>query len=122
MTPPRFVNEADTDQQARYTAAVAKALLGYKKLAQLASIRQNYKGTGSQRARRQLWIRLVTGGAIDIWLEADSYTLGGVTATRIPGRWGYEGRAPEAIAGQIAAQLRTLSPGGDTPAPGTVGV
>jgi hypothetical protein len=91
------------------TAAIAKALLPLKKAAGLASIRQNYKGTGSQKARRQLWIALSTGSAVDLWLDADSFTIGGVTQLRIAGRWAYGDQTPAAIAGAIADLLKTLS-------------
>ena len=95
-------------EQALRTAAIAKALLPLKKTAGLAAIRQNYKGTGSQRARRQLWIVLRNGSAVDIWLDAESYTIGGVTQIRIPGRWTYGDQTPGVIAGAIADKLKAL--------------
>ena len=97
-----------TTEQALRTAAIAKALLPLKKAAGLASIRQNYKGTGSQKARRQLWIALANGSAVDVWLDAESYTIGGVTQIRIPGRWTYGDQTPGAIAGAIADKLKAL--------------
>lgn len=108
MTPPRFVNETETATREAFTGQIGRALGPYKKGAGLKSIRQNYKGTGSQRARRQLYIQLTTGQVIDVWLDTDSYILGGVTVTRVPGRWPYGDRTPEAIAGAIAGQLQAL--------------
>jgi hypothetical protein len=100
---------ATTSEQEAFTAAISKALVSLKKGAGLKSIRQNYKGTGTQRARRQLWIYLTDGRAVDVWLEADRYTIGGVNATRIPGTWHYGDWPPAAIASALAAQLATLT-------------
>ncbi len=63
----------------QYTGALAKRIgKGLKKDLGAKTVRQNYKGTGSQAARRQLYCRFSTGAVIDIWIGTDGVRLGGV--------------------------------------------
>jgi hypothetical protein len=52
-----------------FNAALAKLLQRLKKDAGASLIRQNYRGTGSQAFRRQLFTRFTDGTAMDIWLN-----------------------------------------------------
>ena len=88
----------------QFTASIARELMKYRKSHGLISIRQNYKGTGSQRATRQLWVRF-TSGAVDVWLHPGSYDIGGVTMLRIPGQTAYGNRTPADIAKEIAEKI-----------------
>lgn len=96
------------DEQMAFTAAVAKALLTHRKDVGITNVRQNYKGTGSQRARRQLWISFDDGRAVDVWLDADGFTVGGVTQLRMAGRFDYGDRTPLDVAADVAAKLKAL--------------
>ena len=94
------------DVAAKFTADVSKELLRFRKSHGLVSIRQNYKGTGKQRAARQLWVRL-ENGAVDVWLNPGSYSIGGVTQMRIPGEFGYGGKSPAEVAKEIAEKINS---------------
>jgi len=71
--------EEEVDHDA-YNAALAKLMKGLKHDASVKSMRQEYKGTGSQKARRQLWTRFKNGAVLDIWLDKGSVKFGGVVA------------------------------------------
>ena len=88
----------------KFTADIARELMRYRKSHGLVSIRQNYKGTGSQRAARQLWVRL-NDGAVDVWLNPRSYSIGGVTQMRLPGEFAYGTKNPAEIAKEIAEKI-----------------
>lgn len=104
------------EAQIAFNTEMAKVLKRLKKDAGAKSIRQNYRGTGSQKHVRQLWCRFANGCVIDIWIQTSSIKLGGVVLSRPPsvegggfpnGRIAYEGREPEAIYGDVLAALRT---------------
>ena len=46
-----------------------------------ATCRTGYVGTGTRSNRRQLFVRLPSGYAIDLWFEAEGILLGGVCCT-----------------------------------------
>lgn len=96
----------DPSIQEAFTADISKKLLGLRSKYGIASIRQNYKGTGSRKATRQLWIRLDNGEGVDVWLEPDFYQIGGVTINRIKGNFPYSGRTSIQIAEEIASTLQ----------------
>jgi hypothetical protein len=93
-----------------FTGEVGRALGKLKRFCGVQSIRQNYKGTGTQAARRQLWVRLKDGRAIDVWLDAHSYRLGGVTTLRVPGCYLYNDLTPAQVANAIAQLLQRIEP------------
>lgn len=72
--------EADTKDEVAYNTALAKLMKRLKKDCGAKSIRQNYKGTGSQKAVRQLWVNFGNGAILDIWLNMGSVMFGGVVA------------------------------------------
>lgn len=96
------------DARAIYTADIGRELLKLRRVFNIVSIRQSYKGTGSQRARRQLWIRLGNGRAVDVWLNNNSYEIGGVLAG-IGGPVAYAG-SPAEVSKEIAEKLQLLPP------------
>lgn len=73
------------DQIIEYNTRLAKIFSRLKKDAGAATIQQNYRGTGSQKFRRQLWVRFKSGAVIDLWLNKSSVQLGGVVKNRPPG-------------------------------------
>lgn len=113
-----------------YTAAIAKLVQGLKREGHVESVRQNYKGTGKERARRQLWVNFTGGGVMDIWFNHTGVSFGGIVK-RLPRGQGsgialpnvpYNGRAPEAVwedvRGWILAWLGLQEPPARTaPAP-----
>lgn len=97
------------DVLSQYTADIARELLKLRRAYGWAGVRQNYKGTGSQRAKRQLFIRLPTDEAVDVWLETQGYQIGGVTILWIKGNFPYNGRHPAEVAKEIAEKLKMLA-------------
>lgn len=73
------------DDPTSFNTVLAKELQKLKKDAGAESIAQNYRGTGSQVHRRQLWVRFKSGAVIDLWLEKDSIRFGGVVMNAPPG-------------------------------------
>ena len=67
------------DDPVAFNAAVAK-LIGknLKKDAGASAIRQNYKGTGKQAHRRQLYINIGDAASVDVWLDSGYVKIGGV--------------------------------------------
>jgi hypothetical protein len=63
-----------------FNTQLSKLTKKLKKEAGVATIRQNYKGTGSQKPVRQLWVNFKDGSVIDIWLKKGSVQFGGVVA------------------------------------------
>lgn len=57
---------------------IAKLMQNLKVDLGCKAIRQNYRGTGSRAARRQLFVTLPNGRMIDVWLELGSVEIGGV--------------------------------------------
>ena len=51
-----------------------------KKDAGAETIRQNYRGTGSQKAVRQIFVRFRSGAVVDLWLRHGFLEFGGVVA------------------------------------------
>jgi len=76
--PPEASDDADVGKMdpEEYTGRVAKELGRLKKSMGATSIRQNYKGTGSKRAARQLWIHFDNGAVQDIWVYPSKVELG----------------------------------------------
>ena len=97
------------DVAAQYTADIGRELLKLRRAYGLLGVRQNYKGTGSQRANRQLYIRLPTDESVDVWLNMQNYEIGGVTNLRLPGSFPYNGRTPTEVAKDIADKLKMLA-------------
>ncbi len=68
-----------------YNTALAKLLQGLKRDAGAETIRQNYRGTGKQAFRRQLYVHFKSGAVIDLWLESDRLGFGGCVCNRPQG-------------------------------------
>lgn len=78
-----------------------------KDLPSVETQRQGYKGTGSKSHRRQIFLRGRDNRCLDIWLETERVTLGGVvgggsgsTSFRIADR------TPEESYAELVEQLR----------------
>ena len=100
----------DEKYDEKFTAAIATALRQRKKEAGIRSIRQNYKGTGSQRANRQLYVNFKNGSVIDIWISPAKVWYGGViwrqsdgSNTRLPPY--HISGSPDDIADRIVTDL-----------------
>lgn len=70
------VNPPETPDD--YTRELAKLLQNLKKDLGATSVVQGYKGTGSKKHRRQIWIHLQNDHAYDLWLNATFIQIGGV--------------------------------------------
>lgn len=78
-----------------YNAQLAKLMQKLKKDAGAEKIAQNYKGTGSKKHRRQLWVNFKSGAVIDLWLDTGFLQFGGVVRNGPPGK--AKGAPPAAI-------------------------
>jgi len=95
------------DILAQYTADIGRELMKLRRQYGIKSIRQGYKGTGRQRARRQLYCQLSNDRYVDVWLENTAYQIGGVMPG-IRGSFPYSGRSPAENAKDIAEMLKKL--------------
>lgn len=67
-----------------YNAKLARRMRRLKKEAGATTVRQEYRGTGSQAHRRQMWVRMpgLPRGFTDVWLDDAAASLGGVSDLR----------------------------------------
>lgn len=72
-----------------FNNTLSKLVKNLKKDAGAKSIKQNYRGTGKQKARRQLYIHFKNGAVLDIWLDMGYVGLGGVVGIRPDGSRGF---------------------------------
>lgn len=111
-----FLRQAEMDalQLDEFNTKLAKLMQRLKKDAGATSIAQNYKGTGSQKFRRQLWVHFKSGAVIDLWLEK-RLTFGGVVMRGPAGEFNhpikakyvsYEGHTPESVYAEAAKILK----------------
>ena len=68
----------DFDTACDFNTKLARKIQGLKKDCEARTVKQNYKGTGSQKFRRQVYIKFKEGLWIDIWLEYDFVKFSGV--------------------------------------------
>ena len=117
MEPP-----SDIDAALAFNVLLAKRLQALKRDAGAESVKANYKGTGRQRFRRQLWVRFVRGMTVDLWLEQDRISFLGVTQRGVRGPNGvvteiqYAGRSPDEVYKEVAAVLAHWSANTEPPA------
>lgn len=81
----KTAEDADLDEAEAYTAEVAKLVRKKKGELGISSFRQNYKGKGSQRAIRQIWMRFKNGAVIDVWIHPGGVKYGGVVSVHPSG-------------------------------------
>ena len=81
---PEAPEPAPIDQE-KYTGKIAKELRRLKKDLGFKSIKQEYKGTGSQKANRQMWTRGPGAAVIDIWIYPSMIGFGQVVAMNSKG-------------------------------------
>jgi len=98
------IKEAEAQDWNEFNTKLSKLTKKLRKDAGAKSIRQNYKGTGNQKARRQLWINFKNGAVLDIWLDKGWVQFGGVVARHPAGDEypsprivKYEGKTPEQV-------------------------
>jgi len=103
-----------------YNTQLAKLFQRLKKDVGATSIKQNYKGTGSKKFRRQLWINFKSGAVMDIWLDQRAVRFGGVVMTG-GAEWikakgvSYENKTPEQIYAEAMPILRDWANPKETP-------
>jgi len=109
---PEAPSQASDDPLA-YNTVLAKLCQKLKRDSGAKSITQNYKGTGKQSFRRQLWVTYKNGAVIDLWLEADSIRFGGVVTKRpeggtyrLPKGVAYGSKAPDQVYAEVAKELK----------------
>lgn len=106
------------DNNAKYgefNTKLAKLMQKLKKDAGAKSIAQNYKGTGSQAFRRQLWVHFGSGAVIDLWLDKGYLKFGGVVMNgppnkedkyHMPNAIPYGDKTPEHVYEEAAKHLK----------------
>ena len=108
------LNEDKNEQWLEYNSTLAKLFGKLKKDTGAETIRQNYRGTGSQKFRRQMWVRWPNGGSMDIWLDDNEVMFGGIVSI-LPGgqrieapkkRIAYDDASPEDIYKAVVANLK----------------
>jgi hypothetical protein len=109
LTPDGKLPEGDISDEDRraalgtFNTKLAKLMQGLKKGADAETIKGNYKGTGKQAFRRQLWVRFKNGAVIDLWLDNGYLKFGGVVARSnsggqtVPAGIIYKGKTPEDV-------------------------
>lgn len=102
----------DIDAALEYNLRLAKLLQRLKRDAGAALVKANYKGTGSKRHRRQVFVRFQNGLVIDLWLEDNNIGFAGVAQRGVQGPNGfvkeipYGGRTPEEVYKEVAEVLQ----------------
>lgn len=95
-----------------YNSKLAKLLNRLKKDVGAESVRQNYKGTGKQSHRRQLYVRLPfhERGGPDVWLDSGFVQVGGVIPVpkSIPSKHDYGDSSPEQVYQWIRDTLKAV--------------
>ena len=99
-----------------YNTKLAKLMQGLKKSAGASMTRQNYRGTGSKLAVRQIWVRFNSGAVLDVWLEKGQVRLGGIVSNGGKGPMAkmvfpHANKTPEQIYADVAAVLNVWANG-----------
>lgn len=74
-----------------------------------AVCRTGYVGTGTRANRRQLFVRLPSGYAIDLWFEEDEIRLGGVMKTNTARVFHLSGEPVSDCARRVLGELARVS-------------
>jgi hypothetical protein len=96
-----------------FNTDLAVKLRGLKKSIKATTVRQEYRGTGSQSHRRQIWVRAegLSRGFTDLWLDAKSVSLGGVSPLAGLPPIPYGERTVDEVYDLIVQALRTIIAG-----------
>ena len=90
----------EIDEAVEFNKDVLKEIKKLKKDLGATKIRVNYRGTGSKRADRQVFVRFGEGGyndVIDIWVQKGGTTLGGIyNRLKVP-PISHEGKTPAQV-------------------------
>lgn len=109
---PKKVEKYEDDPNA-FNSTLAKMMNKLKKDVGAENVRQNYKGTGKQAHRRQIFVRLPEHerGGPDVWLDSGYVKVGGVIGVpkEIPSVKKYEGSSPEEVYGWIRDTLKAIN-------------
>lgn len=99
------IRTADELPYLEFNTALARKLKQLKRDVGATKVRQNYRGTGSKRAHRQLYVGL-PGGTMDLWLRDGHISLGGVVnATGISVR--YDNKSVDQVYAEVKRVLET---------------
>lgn len=102
-----------SDDPNAYNAALAKMMGKLKKDVGATGVNQNYKGTGKQSHRRQVFVRLPDHerGGPDVWLDSGHVKVGGVIGTPkgIPNQRSYGDDPPEKVYAWIRDTLKAIN-------------
>ena len=91
-----------------YTGRIAKEILKIKSQGKIQVFRQGYKGTGAQRPRRQLNIKLENGTWYTVVLDMSSYRiLSGSMLGLLPAE-SYGSMTPDVVAKQIVESINEV--------------
>jgi len=102
---PAYTTGSDLDA---FNSALAKLCAKLKKDMGATAVRQNYKGAGGQKHRRQLYVTFKDIPGPDLWLDSGFARIGGVVfmpfadKTPIP----YEGKTPAEVYAEILKRMR----------------
>jgi hypothetical protein len=96
-----------------FNTDLAVKLRGLKKSIKATTVRQEYRSTGSQSHRRQIWVRAegLSRGFTDLWLDAKSVSLGGVSPLAGLPPIPYGERTVDEVYDLIVQALRTIIAG-----------
>lgn len=102
---PAYTTGSDLDA---FNSALAKLCAKLKKDMGATAVRQNYKGTGGQKFRRQLYVSFKDIPGPDLWLDSGFAKIGGVVfmpfADKSPIT--YEGKTPAEVYAEILKRMR----------------
>lgn len=91
-----------------FNAALAKMMGKLKKALGAQHVNMGYKGTGSKSYKRQIFMRLADGTAVDVWLDYGFAQIGGVMA--LPGAdkspIEYQGKTPSDVYDELLKRLK----------------
>jgi len=104
---------ASTEDCFAYQKELGKELRKLKKTHNVESVRQGYKGTGSQRLRKQVWINhpSLSRGTMDLWIFGTRMEVGrGVVGLPryLCFEISFEAHTPKEVAAIVGATLQNL--------------
>jgi hypothetical protein len=91
-----------------YSEQLLNLLKNLKKDLGATNIRQSYRGTGTRKHRRQIFVRFSNEDSIDLWFESTCIGLGGVMHPGY-GRVDIGERSAEDVYKEIAEKIKPLS-------------
>ena len=74
----QYLHSIVEEEDPHHNEGLSKQLKKLKKDLGAKTIKQNYRGTGAKKHRRQFWIRFANHSVIDVFLNDNDIQLGGV--------------------------------------------